>query len=98
MSLLERDEHLRAAAGYLADAAAGHGRLVYVGGEAGVGKTSFVEEVSARADARVAVGWCDGSATPPPLRVEFTWTTRLPRTCAAMRRKRSTSACPTMGT
>ncbi|WP_374456236.1 AAA family ATPase [Nocardioides sp.] len=67
MTLLERDEHLQAAAGYLADAAAGHGRLVYVGGEAGVGKTTFLEGVSAQADAHVAVGWCDGSATPPPL-------------------------------
>ncbi|MDR7252705.1 DNA-binding CsgD family transcriptional regulator/tetratricopeptide (TPR) repeat protein [Nocardioides sp. BE266] len=67
MTLLERDEHLQAAAGYLADAAAGHGRLVYVGGEAGVGKTSFLEGVASMAEAQVAVGWCDGSATPPPL-------------------------------
>lgn len=67
MTLLERDEQLRAAAGYLADAAAGHGRLVYVGGEAGVGKTTFIEGVAAQSGARVVVGWCDGSATPPPL-------------------------------
>lgn len=67
MTLLERDEHLHAAAGYLADAAAGHGRLVYVGGEAGVGKTTFLEGVTALAAAHTAVGWCDGSATPPPL-------------------------------
>lgn len=67
MTLLERDEHLQAAAGYLADAAAGHGRLVYVGGEAGVGKTTFLEGVADQAEAHVAVGWCDGSATPPPL-------------------------------
>ena len=67
MTLLERDEQLRAAAGYLADAASGHGRLVFVGGEAGVGKTSFVGAVAGDADARVATGWCDGSATPPPL-------------------------------
>lgn len=66
-TLLERDEQLHAAAGYLADAAAGHGRLVYVGGEAGVGKTTFLDGVAARVDARVVVGWCDGSATPPPL-------------------------------
>ncbi len=67
MTLLERDEHLRAAAGYLADAAGGRGRLVYVGGEAGEGKTTFVEAVAAQARTRPVVGWCDGSATPPPL-------------------------------
>ncbi len=67
MALLERDEQLRAANSYLADAAAGHGRLVFVGGEAGVGKTTFLERLAAEADAHVATGWCDGSATPPPL-------------------------------
>ena len=67
MTLLERDEQLRAAGGYLTDAASGHGRLVFVGGEAGVGKTAFVEGVLARSEAHVAVGGCDGSATPPPL-------------------------------
>ena len=40
--LLERDDAAAAAAGYLADAAAGHGRLLFVAGEAGVGKTTFV--------------------------------------------------------
>ena len=67
MALLERDEQLHAATGYLADAAAGHGRLVFVGGEAGVGKTTFLDRLAAEADAHVATGWCDGSATPPPL-------------------------------
>lgn len=67
MTLLERDEQLRAACGYLADAASGHGRLVFVGGEAGVGKTAFVEELTSRVDAHVVTGWCDGTATPPPL-------------------------------
>lgn len=67
MSLLERDEQLRAAMDYLADAASGHGRLVYVGGEAGVGKTTFLEEIASRADVQVAIGYCDGSTTPPPL-------------------------------
>lgn len=67
MTLLERDEQLRAAADYLTDAASEHGRLVFVGGEAGVGKTAFVEALAASADAHVATGWCDGSATPPPL-------------------------------
>ena len=67
MSLLERDEQLRAAEGYLADAADGRGRLVYVAGESGVGKTTFLEHVVARSDAVPLVGWCDGSATPVPL-------------------------------
>lgn len=69
MTLLERDQQLAAAAGYLADAAQGHGRMVYVGGEAGIGKTSFVTRVLADAEgiAHRAVGACDGSATPPPL-------------------------------
>ncbi len=67
MALLERDEQLRAATDYLADAVAGHGRLVFVGGEAGVGKTTFLERLAAEADAHVATGWCDGSATPSPL-------------------------------
>ncbi len=67
--LLERDEQLRAARGYLAEAAAGHGRLVYVAGEAGIGKSTFVTQVvsDAGAAALAAVGGCDGSATPAPL-------------------------------
>jgi DNA-binding CsgD family transcriptional regulator/tetratricopeptide (TPR) repeat protein len=69
MSLLERESALRGAADYLADAIAGDGRLVFVAGEAGVGKTVFVEAVVERAGASVAVaqGACDGSATPAPL-------------------------------
>lgn len=67
MALLERDTQLRAAAGYLDAARAGHGRLVYLGGEAGIGKTTLLEHFARGAEARVAVGWCDGSATPAPL-------------------------------
>ena len=69
MPLLERDDQLRAAAGYLADAADGRGRVLFIAGEAGVGKTTFADEVvaAARGAARVAVGRCDGSATPAPL-------------------------------
>jgi MoxR-like ATPase len=51
MALLERDSQLRAAAGWLAEAAAGHGRLVFVAGEAGVGKSAFVQRVAAAAAA-----------------------------------------------
>ena len=69
MALLERDSQLRAAAGWLAEAVAGDGRLVFVAGEAGVGKTAFVQRVAARAgaSARVAVGACDSVSTPAPL-------------------------------
>ena len=69
MSLLERDSAQEAAAGYLAEAVTGHGRLVFVAGEAGVGKTVFVDSVVASAGTSVAValGACDGSATPAPL-------------------------------
>jgi len=67
--LLEREPPLRAVAEFLAEAAAGHGRLVFLGGEAGVGKTTFVGRVMADAVgvARVGVGACDGSSTPAPL-------------------------------
>ena len=68
MALLERAEQLGVANRYLADAAAGNGRLVFVAGEAGVGKTTFIDAlISAAGSARVAVGGCDGSATPVPL-------------------------------
>lgn len=53
----------------LAAAADGHGRLVLVGGEAGIGKTALVRALAAEAAARgaaVLVGGCyDLSATPP---------------------------------
>src|SRR5690349_13764700 len=67
--LVERETQSQAVAGYLADAARGQGRLVFVEGEAGVGKTAFVERVVADAGAavRVASGVCDGSSTPAPL-------------------------------
>ena len=69
MALLERETQLRAAAGYLAEAADGHGRMVFVAGEAGIGKTTFIGQLLADAAraAKVAYGACDGSATPAPL-------------------------------
>ena len=42
MELLEREAFLEALEGFLAGAGGGHGCLVLVGGEAGVGKTSLV--------------------------------------------------------
>jgi DNA-binding CsgD family transcriptional regulator len=69
MALLERDAPLRSASDYLAAAVKGNGRLVFIGGEAGVGKTTFVDRVVADAgsEVRVATGACDGSTTPAPL-------------------------------
>jgi DNA-binding CsgD family transcriptional regulator len=69
MALLERDAPRRNASDYLAAASKGNGRLVFIGGEAGVGKTTFVDQVVADAGStvRAAVGACDGSTTPAPL-------------------------------
>jgi DNA-binding CsgD family transcriptional regulator/tetratricopeptide (TPR) repeat protein len=69
MNLVERDLQLETLGSYLDEAAAGHGRLVFVSGEPGIGKSALVEAVteSAADRARVAVAYCDGSATPSPL-------------------------------
>ena len=67
--LLERElplERLRAA---LADAESGSGRLVLVGGEAGVGKTALVSWFcdERRGSTRILWGTCDALFTPRPL-------------------------------
>ena len=69
MELLEREPFLTEFDRLLAEAAAGQGRLVFVGGEAGVGKTALVRRVadSARKVARVLVGAYDPMSTPRPL-------------------------------
>ncbi|WP_433059841.1 LuxR C-terminal-related transcriptional regulator [Dactylosporangium sp. CS-033363] len=66
MPLLERDSALASLAEYARQASAGEGRIVLVGGEAGVGKTALVEAFTA--DRRNVVwGLCDGLFTPRPL-------------------------------
>src|SRR5262245_41873601 len=69
MELIERGAYLAALGEHLGSALAGHGRLVLVGGEAGVGKTSlvraFAEEQAGKA--RVLQAACDGLFTPEPL-------------------------------
>jgi ATP/maltotriose-dependent transcriptional regulator MalT len=71
MALLERERDLEALDRYLHEAAAGKGRMVLVGGEAGVGKTAlvaqFCEAVAARGRGRVLRGACDALSTPRPL-------------------------------
>jgi len=65
--LLERDDQLAALAAALAEAHAGSGRLVFVGGEAGVGKTALATAFWQRAGCRVLVGHCDNLTTPAHL-------------------------------
>jgi hypothetical protein len=45
----------RSTANYLAEAATGRGRLVFVAGEAGAGKNAFVGRLVAEADADVSM-------------------------------------------
>ena len=68
MSLLEREHVLASLGEYLASAESRDGRLVFVAGEAGVGKSSLAEQFRADAPkARWAAGACDGLFTPRPL-------------------------------
>ena len=55
--LIERDQEVDRLLELLADAVDGEGRLVFVGGEAGVGKTSLVSVVAASAPSGVEVRW-----------------------------------------
>ena len=69
MELLEREQLLTQLEEHLRQAAAGHGRVVLVGGEAGVGKTALVDEFCRRV-AGVAPALrasCDALSTPGPL-------------------------------
>jgi hypothetical protein len=68
MDVLERDAHRAALDECLATARGGDGRLVFVAGEAGIGKTTLVDGFCAGVrGARVAVGVCDDLDTPRPL-------------------------------
>jgi predicted ATPase len=69
IELLEREAALAGLADALRDAAHGHGRIVLVHGEAGIGKTALVDCFLAahRGEARVLVGRCDALFTPRPL-------------------------------
>lgn len=69
MRLLERDEPLAMLHRLRAEAAGEGGRLVFVEGEAGVGKTSLLRAFreSMPAGAKVLLGSCDPLSTPRPL-------------------------------
>src|SRR3954447_431722 len=68
MSLLERESQLASLHQYADEARSGAGRLVLVSGEAGVGKSSLVEELQTRLDGATWLwGACDGLFTPRPL-------------------------------
>ena len=67
MEMLERDAALAEMHHSLQQADAGHGLVLLVRGEAGVGKTSLLSRFLAGVDARVLLGRCDGVATPRPL-------------------------------
>ena len=69
MKLLERDELLAKLQAQLRRAAAGPGMLVFVEGEAGIGKTALLKSLAEMQRAEIPVRWggCDALQTPRPL-------------------------------
>jgi len=69
VELLERQSQLGALHEYVADVTAGDGRLVLISGEAGVGKSSLIEQLEGEdtSTAQWYVGACDGLFTPRAL-------------------------------
>jgi DNA-binding CsgD family transcriptional regulator/tetratricopeptide (TPR) repeat protein len=67
--LVERAAQLAVLDAAVEEAVAGHGRLLLVGGEAGVGKTALVGAAAARAAGRIRLlrGVFDNITTPAPL-------------------------------
>src|SRR5580698_1628315 len=64
MDLLERNPQLEELSRHLRDAGRVAGRVVFVSGEAGAGKSSLLEEFTRRAgEARVLWGLCDALQT-----------------------------------
>src|SRR5207244_12254411 len=69
-NLLERSRELAALrSGFESVTSEGRGRLVFVSGEAGVGKTVLIRRFAAAlpTSAEVLLGACDALATPRPL-------------------------------
>jgi predicted ATPase len=73
--MLERDAELAALAHAAREAADGHGSVVLVKGEAGIGKSSLVEALRSHlpAEGRMLVGYCDDLATPRTLGRSVIW-------------------------
>src|SRR5215217_4729501 len=69
LNLLERGPVLLELSRYLAEADKGHGRLVFVGGEAGIGKTWLVRRFAelVRDRSPLLIGSCDPLSSPRPL-------------------------------
>jgi DNA-binding CsgD family transcriptional regulator/tetratricopeptide (TPR) repeat protein len=69
MKLLERDELLTSLQVLLRNAAAGQGSLLFLEGEAGIGKTSLLRTFAESQRAQVPVYWgaCDALQAPRPL-------------------------------
>ncbi|MGE5750139.1 MAG: ATP-binding protein, partial [Gemmatimonas sp.] len=69
LNLLERGPVLLELSRFLAEADKGHGRLVFLGGEAGVGKTWLVRRFAEliRERTPLLIGSCDPLSTPRPL-------------------------------
>ncbi|HEY5424154.1 MAG TPA: AAA family ATPase, partial [Ilumatobacteraceae bacterium] len=69
MELLERDWALDTLTGARESASRGHGRVVMVTGEPGIGKTWLVRQFlhDLGAEARVLFGTCDDLSIPRPL-------------------------------
>src|SRR5215211_7592573 len=69
MELLEREQFSAELEAIFSDVAAGNGRFVLVSGEAGIGKTSLIEQFAEAhpAQARLLWGACDALFTPRPL-------------------------------
>ncbi len=67
MGLLERGDALNKLEQAHQQAVAGNGRCLLISGEAGIGKTSLVEQFIPRQATRVLWGACDALFTPRPL-------------------------------
>lgn len=67
--LLDREGPLEALLTAVRNAASGHGSIVLLEGEAGIGKSSLLREFAEHADkgCRVLWGWCEALFTPCPL-------------------------------
>ncbi|HEY6121534.1 MAG TPA: AAA family ATPase, partial [Pyrinomonadaceae bacterium] len=69
MELLEREQFLGELGSILSEVAAGRGRFVLVSGEAGIGKTTLIEQFTEACPSQTRVLWgaCDALFTPRPL-------------------------------